>query len=102
MDEDFALALRLQLEEDEQLKEIRKESSGSDVIQKTGLKNGLSRSSGLMSNSLNSKPLSIVDEEWELIDPVPNIIDLFLQFNEAYFDGLLAGVEVKWSSRMTL
>lgn len=27
---------------------------------------------------------------------------LFLHFNDLYFGGALAGVEVKWSSRMTL
>ena len=49
-----------------------------------------------------NKPLSVVDESWELIDPVPDIRQLFIQFNEAYFDGNVACVEVKWSSRMTL
>ena len=50
----------------------------------------------------NKKPLSIVDPSWELIDPIPDIRELFVQFNFAYFQGLLASVEVKWSSRMTL
>ncbi|XP_077998934.1 DNA-dependent metalloprotease SPRTN-like [Glandiceps talaboti] len=48
------------------------------------------------------KPLSIVDERWELIDPNPDIRALFLEFNDQYFWGKLAGVEVKWSPRMTL
>ncbi|XP_067876324.1 DNA-dependent metalloprotease SPRTN isoform X2 [Heterodontus francisci] len=47
-------------------------------------------------------PLSVVDGEWELIDPNPNLHDLFLQFNDVYFWGRLAGVEVRWSPRMTL
>ena len=46
--------------------------------------------------------LSIVDPSWELIDPVPNIHELFVQFNAAYFDGMLASVSVQWSPRMTL
>lgn len=50
----------------------------------------------------SSKPTSIVDPSWELIDPIPDIAQLFLQFNDAYFEGLLAGVEVRWSPRMTL
>eukprot|EP00794_Sanderia_malayensis_P020164 gene20164-22139_t len=115
MDADFALALRLQLEEDKKLQETRKANSsspasGNEVIlvgQKGPGQNVLGprncdKSNKLNSNSMSSRPLSIVDDEWELIDPVPNIIDLFLQFNDAYFDGLLAGVEVKWSARMTL
>ncbi|XP_002155651.2 DNA-dependent metalloprotease SPRTN isoform X1 [Hydra vulgaris] len=50
----------------------------------------------------NEKPLSIVDPAWELIDPIPDIRDLFVQFDSSFFEGKLAGVEVKWSSRMTL
>ncbi|XP_041043069.1 DNA-dependent metalloprotease SPRTN [Carcharodon carcharias] len=49
-----------------------------------------------------SAPPSVVDEEWELIDPNPDLHGLFLQFNELYFWGRLAGVEVRWSPRMTL
>jgi hypothetical protein len=47
-------------------------------------------------------PTSLVDDAWEVIDPVPDIRQLFLQFNDEYFDGLLGGVEVRWSPRMTL
>ncbi|XP_069741192.1 DNA-dependent metalloprotease SPRTN isoform X2 [Narcine bancroftii] len=47
-------------------------------------------------------PLSVVDESWELTDPNPDLRGLFLQFNDAYFGGRLAGVEVRWSPRMTL
>jgi hypothetical protein len=46
--------------------------------------------------------ISIVDEYWEYADPNPDIRELFVQFNDMFFDGLLAGCEVKWSSRMTL
>ncbi|GCC31735.1 hypothetical protein chiPu_0010196 [Chiloscyllium punctatum] len=47
-------------------------------------------------------PVSVVDQEWELIDPNPDLHGLFLQFNDLYFWGRLAGVEVRWSPRMTL
>ncbi|XP_072912694.1 DNA-dependent metalloprotease SPRTN [Hemitrygon akajei] len=47
-------------------------------------------------------PLSVVDESWELIDPNPDLRGLFLQFNDMFFWGRLAGVEVRWSPRMTL
>lgn len=46
--------------------------------------------------------LSPVDSSLELSDPTPDIYLLFLDFNERYFWGSLAGVEVKWSPRMTL
>lgn len=50
----------------------------------------------------NSKPLSLIDTQWELLDPTPDPRALFLQFNDRFFWGKLAGVEVRWSPRMTL
>lgn len=49
-------------------------------------------------------PKLIVDERWELLDPHPNIHDLFVQFDAMFFERRLvnAGVEVRWSPRMTL
>ncbi|VDK65046.1 unnamed protein product, partial [Anisakis simplex] len=44
----------------------------------------------------------LVDPQWELIDPTPDIHALFLQFNDTFFQGTLAGCEVRWSPRMTL
>eukprot|EP00730_Choanoeca_flexa_P006503 TRINITY_DN12164_c0_g2_i1.p1 TRINITY_DN12164_c0_g2~~TRINITY_DN12164_c0_g2_i1.p1 ORF type:complete len:365 (+),score=57.48 TRINITY_DN12164_c0_g2_i1:937-2031(+) len=46
--------------------------------------------------------MSVIDPQWELIDPTPNIHELFLQFNQLFFYGKLSGIEVKWSPRMTL
>lgn len=48
------------------------------------------------------RPLSVVDEAWELLDPSPDVHGLFVQFNETLFWGRLAAVEVSWSPRMTL
>lgn len=48
------------------------------------------------------RPLSIVDESWELLDPHPDVRAMFLEFNHTFFWGKLSGVEVKWSPRMTL
>ncbi|PAA54644.1 hypothetical protein BOX15_Mlig032306g2, partial [Macrostomum lignano] len=45
---------------------------------------------------------SLVDPNWELVDPTPNVHALFLDFNGRYFGGSLVAVEVKWSPRMTL
>lgn len=55
-----------------------------------------------VSTSKLSMPISVVDDSWELIDPLPDARQLFLQFNDVYFNGLLASVEVRWSRRMTL
>ena len=49
-----------------------------------------------------NKSISLVDQYWETTDPNPDIRALFLQFNERFFWGRLAGIEVKWSPRMTL
>ncbi|XP_020642299.2 DNA-dependent metalloprotease SPRTN isoform X1 [Pogona vitticeps] len=87
MDEDFLLALRLQEEWEAQ--------DGDD-----GLVEAVE--DGAVSSSSAPRPLSVVDEAWELLDPNPDIRGLFLQFNETLFWGRLAAVEVKWSPRMTL
>ena len=86
-DVDLAYALSLQEELD---KEQKKEESSyfKSVIPFT--------------SNMNVAPVSVVDESWELIDPIPDIRQLFLQFNDVYFKGRLGSVEVKWSPRMTL
>ena len=45
---------------------------------------------------------SLCDESWELIDPSPDAWALFIEFNKKYFWGKLTGVELRWSSKMTL
>ena len=54
------------------------------------------------SSEKRKRPTSIVDDCWETIDPTPDIRDLFLQFNDLYFQGELSCCEVKWAPRMTL
>lgn len=53
-------------------------------------------------SSTPGAPLSLADESWEVMDPNPDIRALFLQYNDRFFWGRLAGIEVKWSPRMTL
>lgn len=86
--EDVDLAYALSLQEELDREEKHKESSYKSVVPS--------------SSSKNAAPVSVVDESWELIDPIPDIRQLFLQFNDVYFKGLLGSVEVKWSPRMTL
>ena len=45
--------------------------------------------------------LSPVDAKLELLDPNPNIHQLFQIFDKQFFWGKLLAVEVKWSPRMT-
>ncbi len=48
--------------------------------------------------------LSIVDKNLEMVDPNPNIHQLFVEFDQMFFWGTLTstGVAVDWSARMTL
>lgn len=56
-----------------------------------------------ISNSASNERFSpVIDNTWELIDPNPDARELFVQFNRKYFWDKLNGVEVRWSSRMTL
>jgi len=78
MDNDYALALQLQ-----------DEMQSEDVqIQPTA------------ASAANSK-MSLVDPRWETLDPIPDVRALFVEFNDKFFWGRLAGVEVVWSPRMT-
>lgn len=86
-DLDFALALSLQDQFDQEEKLLRKKPDPPvEVLEKT------------------YDPKSIVDQHWELTDPNPNIHDLFVRFDAMFFDRVLtsSGVAVKWSNRMTL
>ena len=78
-DDDFALALQLQ----EQFND-EKAPEKIDVATK------------------NIKSPTLVDPHWETTDPNPDVRALFLQFNDRFFWGRLAGIEVRWSPRMTL
>jgi len=50
--------------------------------------------------AIKSRPLSIISEEWEIIDPTPQIHSLFLEFNQRFFWSSLLSCEVKWSAGM--
>lgn len=85
-DLDYAFALSLQTQYEEDLKD------NSDIFIENTASN----------TPQSSKPLSIVDQQWELIDPHPDIHALFLEYDAKFFYGKLLGVEVRWSPRMTL
>lgn len=91
-DLDYALALSLQQQLDEQFTQERKyEERRINAESETKLQ-------------LRYDPKLVVDERWELLDPHPNVHDIFVQFDAMFFERKLvnAGVEVRWSPRMTL
>ncbi|KAL1254398.1 hypothetical protein QQF64_016627 [Cirrhinus molitorella] len=101
-DEDFLLALRLQEQFDQEtttagLSDEDYPSSKKRKIDSSGFMDVIS-----YSQPRPERPLSIVDESWEMLDPNPDVRAMFLQFNDKFFWGKLSGVEVKWSPRMTL
>lgn len=61
-----------------------------------------SNSNAANPSTSQAQGLSVIDPVWETTDPNPDVHALFQQYNQQYFWGKLAGVEVKWSPRMTL
>ena len=84
--DDFALALQLQEEFN-----LEYEYSSS----------GKSENEECFETKISPEKITLIDEKWELLDPNPDIRAMFLQFNDHYFWGKLAGVEIRWSPRMT-
>ncbi|CAF0929246.1 unnamed protein product [Rotaria sordida] len=78
-DEDFLIALQLQNRFDKEEKENDKQLDKVTQIH----------------------PMNVVDKQWELIDPNPDIYSLFQQFNRQFFYEKLDSVYVEWSKRMT-
>ncbi|KAM9338975.1 DNA-dependent metalloprotease SPRTN [Symphorus nematophorus] len=111
MDDDFLLAIQLQEQFDNEFETSLFSSNGFED-------NGLGQSSKKRKVEVAGgggdvvpywkpaaqpeRPLSIVDESWEMLDPNPDVRAMFLEFNDMFFWGKLSGVEVKWSPRMTL
>ncbi|ETV99978.1 hypothetical protein H310_07429 [Aphanomyces invadans] len=46
--------------------------------------------------------MNLLAEEYEYLDPTPDVRSLFQEYDALFFDGLLQGCEIKWSPRMTL
>lgn len=57
----------------------------------------------IMNQTHNKNGLNLVDEAYELIDPHPDIHELFLLFDQQFFWGTLTSraCTVDWSKRMT-
>lgn len=108
MEEDFLFALRLQEQFDNEIQTslltpdgVEEDAFGQNCKKR---KVEVAEGGGGVPHWEPSpeRPLSIVDESWETLDPNPDVRAMFLEFNDMFFWGKLSGVEVKWSPRMTL
>lgn len=111
MDADLLLAIRLQEQFDNEYQTSSFSSNGfeDNPFEQTAKKRKVEVSGGSSElvpywkpTAQPERPLSIVDESWETLDPNPDVRSMFLEFNDMFFWGKLCGVEVKWSPRMTL
>ena len=57
------------------------------------------KTSYFQSKTMNTT-INLVNPEWELVDPTPNIHDLFRKFDLRFFHGKLVSVELEWSKKM--
>lgn len=108
MDSDFLLAVQLQDQFDKEFETSLLSPNGSagEDSGQSSRKRRVEGVGGVVPSWKPSprpeRPLSIVDESWEMLDPNPDVRAMFLDFNDMFFWGKLSGVEVKWSPRMTL
>lgn len=94
-DEDFKLAL--------QIFQAEKQDEDRDYQLALSLQDESENSEPRLHGTVGeASTLSVVDDSWEMCDPNPDIRELFIQYDGLFFDGKLAGIEVKWSPRMTL
>lgn len=101
-DEDFLLALCLQEEFDQEVSGTQWDNDDYPSSKKRKIDLSDQMDVVPFTQTKPDRPLSIVDESWETLDPSPDVRAMFLQFNDKFFWGKLSGVEVKWSPRMTL
>ncbi|CAN8003194.1 unnamed protein product [Ixodes hexagonus] len=103
VDDDVRIAMELQREfDDEQAFLVSLRDWDVDVEETSKTSKPPARKAPKPPVPSSKRNLSVVDPFWELTDPNPDIHGLFLEFNDAFFWGKLLGIEVKWSSRMTL
>lgn len=107
MDDDFLLALKLQEQFDNESTFLLTNTIDNNSYDETKKRKVESTQGQIVpSYSCSSfnpeRPMSIVDESWENLDPSPDVRAMFMEFNDTFFWGKLCGVEVKWSARMTL
>lgn len=106
MDEDYLLAIQLQEQFDFEASQTTQSHDGDGSGQSNKKRKLESDNRAVIPYTRPpvhpERPMSIVDESWETLDPSPDARAMFLEFNDMFFWGKLSGVEVKWSPRMTL
>ncbi|XP_029984959.1 DNA-dependent metalloprotease SPRTN isoform X1 [Sphaeramia orbicularis] len=108
MDEDLLLAIQLQEQFDNEYQDSLLSPNGFQVdgfgqsSKKRKVEVAGGGGSDVVPYMQPQRPMSVVDESWEMLDPNPDVRAMFLEFNDTFFWGKLSGVEVKWSPRMTL
>ncbi|KAJ7428975.1 hypothetical protein WISP_00334 [Willisornis vidua] len=93
-DRDFLLALRLQREWEEEDKAAAEAAAEEAAA-------AAAKRADVPPHCPSPRPLSVVDEAWELLDPSPDVHALFVHFNQTLFWRKLEAVTVSWSPRMT-
>ncbi|NWS95906.1 SPRTN protein, partial [Mionectes macconnelli] len=88
------LALRLQREWEEEDKAAAAEEQAAAAA-------AAAKRADVPPYRASPRPLSVVDEAWELLDPSPDVHALFVHFNQTLFWRKLEAVTVSWSPRMT-
>jgi hypothetical protein len=109
-DEQYALALALQLAEEEELQRETYGSNNDDDVQildddaYTLTHAPVSSTSGGETHKISSSSSSGAMYSHTIEDETvfPDLHSLFHAYDVEFFDGKLAGVEVRWSPRMTL
>src|ERR1700722_17718461 len=56
---------------------------------------------GYSARPVEKSELSVINRELEILDPTPDVAQLFVQFNKQFFHDQLVAVFVEWSQRMT-
>ncbi|XP_027577154.2 DNA-dependent metalloprotease SPRTN [Pipra filicauda] len=92
-DEDFLFALKLQREWEEEDKAAAAEEAAAAAA--------AAKRADVPPYRASPRPMSVVDEAWELLDPSPDVHGLFVHFNQTLFWRKLEAVTVSWSPRMT-
>ena len=82
--EDYLLALQMQFDEDEEDANSKWKPSELKVMRPLEMK------------TMNHGPSDLLDPQWELIDPAPDIRVMFQEFDKKYFWNSLGSCLVEW------
>ncbi|EDW30808.1 GL13306 [Drosophila persimilis] len=108
---DYLLAVKLQSEEQNEAadgdldgsiqfvypskKDVKNTLPKSSPKPKPGRTSAVSRAEDYLNQTSN-----LVHDDWEILDPTPNIFSMFVRFDEKFFQRRLGAVVLEWSKRM--